>query len=331
MVEKLVTYLQMVDPEQLRPAREVPELEVVRLPDAAERIRRLHHAIATPHHWSSLARDGEPEATAELLGAPGRSDWVATVVGRDVGWGALVEEDGDVEIAVFGVRADAVGHGYGGAFLTVLLRAAWERAGPGGRVWLHTSSWDHPHALWNYRARGFTVDRLELVEQHSPGERTRVAVETAPRFLVRPAVPVDAPAVAELLATLGYPLPVPAVRQRLSRFSTSRDDVVAVVTEDVDEVVGVAGAHVVPSFAEERVGFLRITALSVAPERTGQGVGRRLISFLEYAARERGCDLLEVSSGLRPERAAAHLFYPALGFVDTADRAVRYWKELGPD
>lgn len=334
MVEKLVTYFEMVRPEQLRPAPEIAELEVLRLSDAAaqaERIRLQHDAIATPHHWSSLARDWRSEATAEMLAAPGRSDWIATVAGRDVGWGALVEEGGDVEIVAFGVRADAVGHGYGGAFLTALLRAAWARVEPGGRVWLHTSSWDHPNAEPNYVARGFTVERLELVEQESPSERTRIAVDAAPRFLVRPGVPVDAPGVAELLVALGYPLPVRAVRQRLSRFSTSHDDVVAVVTEDAARVVGVAGAHVVPSFAEERVGFLRITALSVAPDRERHGVGRRLVGFLEYAARERGCDLLEVSSGRRPDRAAAHRFYPALGFVDSGERAVRYWKELGAD
>ena len=41
-----------------------------------------------------------------------------------------------------------------------------------------------------------------------------------------------------------------------------------------------------------------------------------------------GCDLLEVSSGRRPERDAAHAAYRAAGFADAADRSVRYRKEL---
>lgn len=333
MVEKLVTHLEMVRREQLSPAKDVPGLVVDQLRDTAgqvERIRRLHDAIATPHHWSSLARDWSSEATADVLSDPARSDWIATVGGRDVGWGALVEGEGGVEIAVFGVRADAVGHGYGGAFLTSLVRKAWDRAGPGCRVWLHTSSWDHPHARRNYRARGFTVERLELQDQTGPAERTSAVVDAPPRFLVRPAVPIDASAVAELLDALGHPLPLARVRERLERFSASRDDVVAVVAEGGERVVGVTSAHVVPAFAEERPGFLRITALSVSPDRPRRGIGRRLVAFLEYAAREHGCELLEVSSGRRPERAGARRFYPALGFVDSADRAVRYWKALDP-
>jgi hypothetical protein len=44
-----------------------------------------------------------------------------------------------------------------------------------------------------------------------------------------------------------------------------------------------------------------------------------------------GASLLEVSSGRRPEREAAHAFYPALGFVDSSDASVVYRKRLGRD
>lgn len=39
-------------------------------------------------------------------------------------------------------------------------------------------------------------------------------------------------------------------------------------------------------------------------------------------------ELLEVSSGRRPERDPAHAFYRAAGFADTGERSVRYWKRL---
>lgn len=64
-----------------------------------------------------------------------------------------------------GLVPEALGAGRGRGALTLLTRQAWSFAEPGlrrqrrheqlGRVFLHTSSWDHPAALANYRARGF--------------------------------------------------------------------------------------------------------------------------------------------------------------------------------
>jgi ribosomal protein S18 acetylase RimI-like enzyme len=92
--------------------------------------------------------------------------------------------------------------------------------------------------------------------------------------------------------------------------------------------VGVASAHAVPSFAEAEDSFVRITALAVDAHHRRRGVARALTSFAENWAREREALLLEVSSGRRPEREAAHAFYQALGYRDTADHSARYWKPL---
>ena len=90
---------------------------------------------------------------------------------------------------------------------------------------------------------------------------------------------------------------------------------------------GLISLHRIPRLAEGGA-LMRITALAVAPEYRGQGVGRALVRAAEEVARSWGCDLIEVSSGRRPERAAAHAFYSALGFEDSAARSVRYWKPL---
>ena len=82
-------------------------------------------------------------------------------------------------------------------------------------------------------------------------------------------------------------------------------------------------------FAEQQDGFVRITSLVVSPRVARSGVGRRLIELVEYWARSNGAALLEVSTGLRPERAGAHEFYRGLGFEDTATGSIRYWKRLG--
>ena len=58
------------------------------------------------------------------------------------------------------------------------------------------------------------------------------------------------------------------------------------------------------------------------------GVATALLAAAEQRAREWGCDLLEVSSGRRPERDPAHALYRAAGFADTGERSMRYWKRL---
>ena len=60
-----------------------------------------------------------------------------------------------MEVASFGVLPQFIGRGLGGLLLTAALERAWEEGTR--RVWLHTCSWDHPHALANYKARGLEV------------------------------------------------------------------------------------------------------------------------------------------------------------------------------
>lgn len=298
MVEKLVTFLQMTEAAQLRPAADVAGLEVVRLDDSSRhvaRVRRLHDAIATPHLWSSLRRS--EEGWQRPLTDPNRSHWVATVDDTDIGWGSLaVEHDGDVELRSFGVVPQVVGRGYGGAFLTQLVRGAWRLAAGSGsqRVWLHTSSWDHPNALANYLARGFTVHRLELQEQQ-PGHthRARRTVAQPPRFLTRPAVTQDQDAVAALFGVLGHTVDGSTAGQRLARLACSPDDLAAVTVEHVDTTVGFVSAHFVPVFAGQEPGFVRVTALAVSPHVARSGVERRLIELVEYWARVRGAAVVE--------------------------------------
>ncbi len=81
-----------------------------------------------------------------------------------MGWYELrqVLEDASVEIAYFGLAPDAIGRGLGKHLLSCAVRDAWA-LGP-TRVWLHTSTLDHPHARSNYEKRGFVVYRTEQYE-----------------------------------------------------------------------------------------------------------------------------------------------------------------------
>jgi GNAT superfamily N-acetyltransferase len=103
---------------------------------------------------------------------------------------------------------------------------------------------------------------------------------------VRPATREDAPEIAELLAALGYPTASLEVEKRLSMLDNS--DAVLVTAG------GMIVLHRIPRLAEGDA-IARITALVVAPERRGEGIGQAPLAAAEGVARRWGCNLVEVS------------------------------------
>jgi GNAT superfamily N-acetyltransferase len=138
----------------------------------------------------------------------------------------------------------------------------------------------------------------------------------------RMATPQDARVVCSLLKQLGYPSGEVAVRRRLAELGD--DDVVLLCGG-----IGLVALHRVPLIAEGG-SFARITALVVDEKHRGGGLGHRLLREAERVALSWGCSMLEVSSGKRPERVAAHALYSRTGFRDAAPRSTRYWKVLAP-
>lgn len=145
---------------------------------------------------------------------------------------------------------------------------------------------------------------------------------------IREADPSDAEAVSGLLAGLGYPDDVAAVRERIASFAASANDQVLVADVDA-QLVGVLALSLTPRFAEHGM-FSRITALAVAPPAQGDGIGRRLVAEAERIAVASGSTLMQVNCGRRPERDRAHAFYVSLGYRDQHVHHVLYDKPLTP-
>lgn len=142
---------------------------------------------------------------------------------------------------------------------------------------------------------------------------------TDARPLIRDAAPGDAPAIAELLAQLGYPAPASAVPRRL-RQMLAEPGQRALVAVEGRRVVGLATV-VVRHVIVDDAPFARLAALVVAEDRRGAGIGRALLAAAEEHARRAGCFAIEVTSGdHRPE---AHRFYRALGFEERPRRFLK--------
>ena len=167
MTSEVVIALEMTSPEQLREARPPPvpiELGEVR-PEEAGVCRETWTRIGAPHGWRRRAKWSDDKWLARIS-PPEVQAWLARVGGDVAGYVELeAGADGSVGITFFGLVPEFVGKGFGGAFLTDATRLAWSMTSPDGvatkRVWLQTSSRDHPNALPNYEARGFRVFRRE--------------------------------------------------------------------------------------------------------------------------------------------------------------------------
>lgn len=155
------TYLEMRAPGALRPvaAREPLVVTAVAPDSPAGLYRSLYLGVGEAYHWVDRAGWTDAEIRAHLA-RPEVAVFVGRVGDEIAGFFELRDwPDGSTEVAYFGLLPPFIGRGLGGALLTEALRRAWEHTAT--RVWLHTSSLDHPAALANYQARGLAVVRVE--------------------------------------------------------------------------------------------------------------------------------------------------------------------------
>ena len=137
---------------------------------------------------------------------------------------------------------------------------------------------------------------------------------------LREARPADAPRLVELIRYLGHEIDEKAVRRNLTALRKSGETpLVATLGKAVVGMCGVGSRIVVHRPAP----LGRITALVVAEEAQGHGIGRMLVDAAEEWMRARGCKLVEVTSNDR--RTAAHAFYRHLGYERTS---IRFFKTL---
>jgi len=164
MSEVTTTYLQMMSQQELIPgATADPQFEVRETVGPQWQLNRfLYCWVGEPWAWMDKRQwtDGQWKS---YVSSNDLRTFVALFGGSIAGYYELHRDDTEsVEIAYFGLTADFLGRGLGGALLTDAISRAW--SWDASRVWVHTCTRDHPAALKNYLSRGMKIYDREVTQ-----------------------------------------------------------------------------------------------------------------------------------------------------------------------
>jgi GNAT superfamily N-acetyltransferase len=163
-----IWYLEMNERAAFRPSGRPAAFTLERLTVAApEFLSFLYQAVGGAYHWVDRL-PWSPEDWLRRFNDPAVEYWVAYDGGAPAGYielARLADERGTVNLAYLGLLPHAVGQGHGGPLLTAAIERAWAMGAR--RVDVNTCSLDHPAALANYQARGFTIFREETVAREA--------------------------------------------------------------------------------------------------------------------------------------------------------------------
>lgn len=156
-------YLELPPEAAEPPIERFPDGHVVRREQLPEPhlSRLLYTEVGRDHQWTDRLEWTDRQWIYHFM-KPQLQLWVLWAVTEPAGYFELRRDNDDerVEIAYFGLRPEFLGRGLGGRLLACAVKHARE-IGP--RVWVHTCTKDHPHALANYQARGFRIVRTEEI------------------------------------------------------------------------------------------------------------------------------------------------------------------------
>ena len=158
LLHDTITYLEMLArPAVGRAPIPAGKLALMRLENATVGFYRyIYDAVGEPWLWFERRLFGDA-ALLQLIAKPTIEIFVLYVGGVPAGFFELdAAEPRETKLCYFGLVPDFIERGYGAYLLQAAIDRAWT-ARPIDRFWLHTSTYDHPHALRVYQRAGFSV------------------------------------------------------------------------------------------------------------------------------------------------------------------------------
>lgn len=161
MMGSKIWHLELTQREQFVPSKVREGMSLLEVNDAAINAR-FYQAVGQSLSWNDRLPWAD-EQWEEWVNRQRLKTWVAFFCGEEAGFVEMeIQDGGNVEIVYFGLLPSMIGKGLGSAMLTLAVQEAW-RIEDTRRVWLHTCSEDHPHALANYEKRGFRLFWTEVL------------------------------------------------------------------------------------------------------------------------------------------------------------------------
>ena len=153
----LIYQLEMCDRSAFRPKIAPPEFQVDLVSPCDPTVnRQFYRDVGGPWQWTDRLAWSDDDWQRYVHRDELRT-WVGRLRGDAVGYFELErQDDGNLEIAYFGLLPRYIGQGLGGPLLSAAVENAWTTPSI-QRVWVHTCTLDHEHALKNYLRRGFRI------------------------------------------------------------------------------------------------------------------------------------------------------------------------------
>ncbi|ADY81022.1 aminoalkylphosphonic acid N-acetyltransferase [Acinetobacter pittii PHEA-2] len=129
---------------------------------------------------------------------------------------------------------------------------------------------------------------------------------------IRSAKSKDTQAICDLLKQMGYPQPFALIQEKFEILHNDSNSQILVV-EERGKIYGFLSLYFIPQIALQG-DFAKICYLCVDENMRSKGVGHLLVKEAEQQARRRGCDRMELHSGM--QRPLAHQFYLREGYVE---------------
>ena len=135
----------------------------------------------------------------------------------------------------------------------------------------------------------------------------------------------DLPGLLSLMAQLGYPCSPEELEEYFNSFVPLDGYGVAVACSD-SKVVGWIAWSKSKLFVVNKIRF-HLEGVVVDECYRGQGIGKKLMTFLEEVAQQSCPVIIDLCSGLRRSKDGTHEFYKSLGYCNEGQMAKLYLRK----
>jgi len=146
------------------------------------------------------------------------------------------------------------------------------------------------------------------------------------KIIIRPIKLSDTKKIEELIKQLYQPVDQKSVIKSIQHHLDNDDYEIILATSSMDEVIGFISIHSTILIHREKP-MARITAIIVDVNHRFLGVGKKLMNYAEAWAIKKGCNIIELTTGIFRKNSGVDIFYDKLDYKNTGDNQKIYLRK----